>query len=205
MLDSQETHDYYNIRFFYELIATLVTHDPEMAADWLSLTEQIHDHRLNRLVVGLDIEWRPNFGGQRNPVAILQLCVGHRCLIFQILRAAVIPDKLCEFLSNEQYTFVGVGIQNDVDKLEEDHGISVGGKTVDLRRLAARAYNDNMLNNYGLKDLVTYVLGRSIEKPRWVTMSSWDNQWLNHDQVQYACLDAFVSFEIGRLLNASDN
>lgn len=205
VVDSQETHDSYSVHFFSDRIDTLVTHDPETAADWVSFTEQIHRSRLDRLIVGLDTEWRPSYGRQQNPVAILQICVGRRCLIFQILRSEAIPDELREFLANEEYTFVGVGIKDDVERLEEDHGIFVSGRTVDLRRLAAEVYGDNSMKNYGLKDLTRSVLGRSIEKPRWVTMSRWDNPWLNHGQVQYACIDAYVSFEIGRTLNASAN
>ncbi|KAL3637095.1 hypothetical protein CASFOL_019394 [Castilleja foliolosa] len=59
------------------------------------------------------------------------------------------------------------------------------------------------LKNAGLKTLARTVLGREVEKPNAVTMSGWDNRWLTPDQVQYACVDAFVSFEIGRILNAS--
>lgn len=74
---------------------------------------------------------------------------------------------------------------------------------VDLRGLAADQYGLGHLKNAGLKGLANLVLGKEIEKPLNVTLSRWDNHYLNLDQVQYACIDAFVSFEIGRSLNAA--
>lgn len=86
----------------------------------------------------------------------------------------------------------------------EDYGLSVNGRVVDLRHLAADAYDNGRLKNAGLQELASVVLDRVVDKPRRVTMGRWDNRWLTPQQVQYACVDAFVSFEIGRRLNASD-
>lgn len=44
------------------------------------------------------------------------------------------------------------------------------------------------------------LFGMVFEKPKRVTMSGWNNLKLIDKQVQYACVDAFVSFEIGRRL-----
>ena len=44
------------------------------------------------------------------------------------------------------------------------------------------------------------VMGVLINKPKSVTMSKWDARRLSVEQVQYACIDASVSYEIGRLL-----
>ncbi|PHU06168.1 hypothetical protein BC332_26990 [Capsicum chinense] len=152
-------------------VLTTVTSDADKVTAWINEIEYVHRRRLNRLIVGLDIEWRPNSGSnQQNPVATLQLCVGRRCLIFQLLYCQYIPYALTEFLSNPRYAFAGVG--------------EVGG-------------------NAGLKTLCGVVLGREMEKPGHVTMGRWDNEWLDMAQVQYACVDAFVSFEIGKCLNAS--
>jgi hypothetical protein len=48
--------------------------------------------------------------------------------------------------------------------------------------------------------LAERVLGKIVEKPQRITRSRWDNPWLNADQVKYATVDAYVSFEIGRRL-----
>ncbi|KAL6997809.1 exodeoxyribonuclease I [Sarracenia purpurea var. burkii] len=191
------THNLYDVYFFGEQIHTLVTHTPSFVDSWISDIESTHS-----LTVGLDVEWRPNhIRNQENPIATLQLCVGRRCLIFQLIYAPFIPRSLFEFLGNPTYTFVGVGIGSDVEKLAQDYGLSVA-TTVDLRSLAAREYGMSALQNAGLKELARQVLGKEIEKPRRITMSRWDTEWLYADQVQYACIDAFLSFEIGRCLNA---
>nr|GEW05397.1 Werner syndrome-like exonuclease [Tanacetum cinerariifolium] len=70
----------------------------------------------------------------------------------------------------------------------------------DLRLLAAATYRVRELSNAGIKKLTSRVLKREINKPKKITMSGWDSEWLTPAQVQYACLDAFLSFEIARVL-----
>lgn len=188
----------YDVFFFSDRILTTVTSNPDVVTNWISGIEYVHRSRLNRLIVGLDVEWRPNFTRhQNNPVATLQLCVGRRCLIFQVIYCEYIPESLKEFLLNPRYAFVGVGIANDIEKLEEDYTLRVNN-SVDLRELA-----DCSLRNAGLKRLCQAVLGKEMEKPKHVAIGRWDNECLDNDQVQYACVDAFVSFEIGRCMNAT--
>ncbi|XAR54197.1 DNA helicase [Bertholletia excelsa] len=198
-----ETHSLYDVIFFEDRVYTLVTSTPAMVDSWIAEIEQIHWRRLHRLIVGLDVEWRPNNRHFDNPIATLQLCVGRRCLIFQMLHAeGVIPESLINFLGEPNYTFVGVGIDDDVEKLMGDYGISVS-TTVDLRSLAADVYGVREFRTAGLKTLAREVLGKEVNKPKSITRSRWDYRWLTPAQVQYACIDAFLSFEIGRRLNAA--
>jgi hypothetical protein len=37
-----------------------------------------------------------------------------------------------------------------------------------------------------------------------VRLGPWDDYELSHEQVEYACIDAFVSFEVGRKLLTGD-
>ncbi|KAL3632603.1 hypothetical protein CASFOL_025587 [Castilleja foliolosa] len=204
-----DTHKSYRVSFFDDTIYTLVTNDPATVTEWISDIESFHHHRRHRLIVGLDVEWRPNFSRhQNNRVATLQLCVGRRCLIYQIIHSTGghIPGSLVEFLCNENYTFVGVNIAEDLNKLERDYGFGGGNDTnaVDLRRLAANEYDRPDLKNAGLKMLARVLLEKEVSKPKSVTMSRWDNRKLTPAQVQYASVDAYLCFEIGRKLNASD-
>ncbi|XP_057971399.1 3'-5' exonuclease-like [Malania oleifera] len=186
-----------------ETIRTLVTATPSMVDFWIFEIQHFHRRKLHRLIVGLDVEWRPNNRHYtNNPVAILQLCVGHRCLIFQLICAPHIPQSLSRFLANPDYTFVGVGIAGDVEKMVEHYGLEVSN-TVDLGELAASALGVRELRTAGLKTLAREILGKEMQKPKSVSRSRWDYKWLNRRQIQYACLDAFLSFEIGRILNAS--
>lgn len=196
-----------SVRFEDTFIETLVTHNPHKVDSWIAATMESSSSVPygpdGRLLVGLDVEWRPNRRKQDDhPVATIQLCVAHRCLIFQPLYARHIPRSLANFLCNPEHTFVGVGIDKDAEKLLADYSLEVSN-AVDLRALAADRLGDPALSSAGLKSLAMAVLGESVEKPQRVTLSRWDKKRLTADQVQYACLDAFLSFEIGRVLNAS--
>lgn len=196
-----ETYSYNEIQVGGHSVQTLLTNSPSMAESWIAEVEYIHRRRLNRLVIGLDAEWRPSFSGVRNPLATIQLCVGHRCLIFQLLHAPYIPDALNVFLGSGAYTVVGVGIDRDVEKLAEEHGLVVPN-CVDVGFLSADISGDWSLWRTGLKGLAREILGMEVQKPRRVALSTWDNRWLSYEQVQSACTDGFVSFEIGKVLEA---
>ncbi|XP_058741771.1 3'-5' exonuclease-like [Vicia villosa] len=170
-------------------------------SDWLSnLSRNSHTRRY---LVGIDVEWLLNrLPSMDNPVAVLQLCVDRECLVFQILHAPYVPDSLVAFLENQNNTFVGVGVGEDVEKLLRDYTLHVAN-FVKLCTLAAERLGDHM-KRVGLKTLALHVLGRGMEKPRKITMSKWNDLNLSPQQVRYACLDAFVSFEIGRVLNAGN-
>jgi len=59
---------------------------------------------------------------------------------------------------------------------------------------------DRNLLRSGIKTLAERVLGKIVEKSSRITRSRWDNPWLDWDQVKYATVDAFLSFEIARRL-----
>ncbi|KAL1554727.1 exodeoxyribonuclease I [Salvia divinorum] len=201
-----DTHNTYDVTFFGDSVFTTLTWDPTIASQWISEVEAVYRRRIDggHLIVGLDVEWRPSFRRYvTNPAATLQLCVGRRCLIFQLIHSPSVPPSLVAFLANPRHTFVGIGITADLKKLEEDYEFGFNTNTVDLRELAAERYGRRDLKNYGVKSLAALVLEKEVEKPKSVTMSRWDNPWLTPTQVRYACVDAFVCFEIGRVLNAS--
>ncbi|XP_043721144.1 Werner Syndrome-like exonuclease [Telopea speciosissima] len=192
----------YCVTFFGEQIRTTLAYTASVVDDWIADIQRIHHQRIDQkqLVVGLDIEWRPSFSRSvEYKVAILQLCVERTCLVFQLLYADHIPNSLIDFLKNPNLRFVGVGIEGDVEKLLEDHELNVLNN-LNLRSLAAKRLSMPELKSFGLKELTREVLGKEIGKPKKVTMSRWDAEWLTYDQVQYVCLDAFLSFKIGKSL-----
>ncbi|KAL5700801.1 exodeoxyribonuclease I [Ranunculus cassubicifolius] len=199
-IESSNTHTTHNVAIDGDAIHTTVTHSPSVVRQFISNILHVHRFRLNRLVVGLDIEWRPTFGrSPRKPVATLQICIGRRCLIYQLLYTPSIPQALLDFLSNPTYCFVGVGVDGDAEMLRRDYQLRVA-KVADLRPLAAKYSQNPQLKNAGLKVLASQVLGMEIQKSKKTTLSKWDAKDLTSDQIAYACIDAFVSFEIGRRL-----
>ncbi|XP_030445968.2 uncharacterized protein LOC115668700 [Syzygium oleosum] len=121
------THNIYTVTFHDYSIQTMVTHSHSIAADWLtSCSSELRDvgssHNLELHIIGLDIGWFPNLHDQDNPVALLQIAVGTRCLIFLFQHEPGIPQSL---LGNCSYVFVGVGIHDNVQKLVNHHGLNV--------------------------------------------------------------------------------
>ncbi|XP_022633688.1 uncharacterized protein LOC106754493 isoform X1 [Vigna radiata var. radiata] len=193
-----KTHNLYDVTFETHIIYTLLTSDPSLVHSWISTN--VHS-RQTGLMVGLDIEWRPNTQRNvQNPVATLQLCFDQHCLVFQILHSPSIPPSLVSFLSDPNVTFFGVGIEDDAKKLLGDFNLRVLNIR-DLRSLAAEKLRDTKLNRAGIKSLGLRVLGLEVEKPKRITRSWWDNPRLTPQQVQYAVVDAFLSYEIGRSLS----
>ncbi|KAK1608908.1 hypothetical protein QYE76_032581 [Lolium multiflorum] len=184
-------------------IKTTVTSSGTAVKRWLREIRYMYRWVYRKLIVGLDVEWRPSFSRVQNPVALLQLCVGRRCLIFQLLHADYIPDALAEFLADSSFRFVGVAVQGDANLLSKDHHLQVAN-TIDLRGLAARAMHRPELAKAGLKGIASAVLGANIEKPQKVRVGPWDVYRLSDEQINYACIDAFASFEIGRKLLTGD-
>ncbi|KAL3742639.1 hypothetical protein ACJRO7_018023 [Eucalyptus globulus] len=165
-------HSLHKITFYGEQTYTCVTDDPSVVTRWI-------------------MEWRPNLEpGVVHPVATLQLCVAHSCLIFQILHAEYVPALLHTFLGNLNYT------------RSDDYGLFVS-HMVDLRGLAVGRWRNPSLGYMGLKKLVEVILRKALRRLKKlveITLSHWDEKTLTARQVEYACLDAFVTFELGMAL-----
>jgi hypothetical protein len=92
------------------------------------------------LIVGIDTEWHVVNSNRRLSyhTAVLQLCVGHRCLVFHIMRADYVPfGALGAFFVCPDHCFTGVGVDGDVKRLYEDYGFKVAS-AVELKSLFAK-------------------------------------------------------------------
>ncbi|KAI3837403.1 hypothetical protein MKX03_022611 [Papaver bracteatum] len=195
-----ETHHSFKVSFYNNPIQTTVTHTAYIVNRWIgdvyaSYARYIENHNL---IVGLDIEWVRLREISRNKVAVLQLCLAHRCLIFQLFGRdkEQLPESLFDFLRDERIRFVGAGIDQDAYKLWVDYGLTVA-RTEDLAGLAAYKLGGERLHRAGLKSLIWHVLGKDLAKHRMITLSRWDVDFLTDEQVEYACLDAYASFRLG--------
>ncbi|PHU21531.1 hypothetical protein BC332_06638 [Capsicum chinense] len=157
----------YEVSFYGDQIEVTVTKNAAVVNDWIIS----HRRRLHKLLVGLDIEWLPCFNPEENhPVALLQLCVGRRCLLFQLLHKDAVPRFLVDFLMDPNFKFVGVGVKGDTEKLLRDHKLLVAD-TVDLNQLALSVYGEEVYGKMGLKRMAKEVLGKVMEKPLNVTLN----------------------------------
>ncbi|KAL3654995.1 hypothetical protein CASFOL_000781 [Castilleja foliolosa] len=175
----------------------------DIVSNWISAIKHLNRYKLYNLVVGLDVEWRPSCDSVRNPAATVQICIGNRCLIYQIIHSTNrFPQSLIDFLSNDDFTFVGVDVQSDFNALKTDYELTCNPRAVDLRMLAASALDRPDLHQAVLKTLASLVLGNEMNKSTTVRTSNWDAHCLTDEQVNYAAIDAFVSYKIGEVLKA---
>ncbi|KAJ4806580.1 hypothetical protein LUZ62_019146 [Rhynchospora pubera] len=188
----------YTIRFFGRNFDVVVTDEPVAVRTWIKRILYIHHRRLNfrqgnNFIAGLGIQWC-SFPSNRRPSTI-QICIGRRVLIFQIHQSRSIPTALSRMLSDSRIIFVGYNIRSDCRLLKSYHDLEVSS-TEELRSVSG-------MGNASMERMVETVLGfPGVVKPSWISNSDWDAPRLSVDQVQYAALDAYLSFELGLKLVA---
>ncbi|KAI0047676.1 ribonuclease H-like protein [Auriscalpium vulgare] len=162
---------------------------------------------LDAPVVGLDLEWRPNFkpGLPENPVALVQLASEDKILLIQVSAMQGFPAGLTLFLESSRTIKVGVGIQYDCKKLFRDYGVDVR-QCVDLS-LLARSVDDQWKGKYtnpiALARLSEIYLGSSLPKGK-VQRSNWESS-LTALQQEYAANDGQAGLIIYKTLIARAN
>ncbi|KDP34539.1 hypothetical protein JCGZ_11089 [Jatropha curcas] len=195
-----KTQKLYEVTIHHRIVQATVTSSRTVVDRWIKdhLQAPCHHHQK---IVGLDIEWRPTFirGGAQNPVGILQLCISKCCLIFQIYQATCIPRSLYKALLNPNIIYTGVRISGDAKKLSKDYDLEISF-IADIADLSAHEFDHKEFKRAGLKTLVETIIGEELEKPKYVTLSNWDAKQLTHAQVKYACVDAYYSYKLGKLL-----
>ncbi|XP_009791565.1 3'-5' exonuclease-like [Nicotiana sylvestris] len=190
----------YIVPFYESQIEVTATKKATIVDHWILQTVHTRRRRLHKLLISLNIKWLPcSKPEDEHSVALLQLSIGDRCLIFQLLHRDFIPQSLVDFLIDPNNTFVGIGVEGDVEKLLCDHGLYVAN-TVDLNKLALLTYGEEIYGKMDLKRMAKAVLGKVMEKQLNNTLSKWDDENLSYEQVEYCAIDAFTSFEIGKNL-----
>ncbi|BAT99104.1 hypothetical protein LR48_Vigan06g118600 [Vigna angularis] len=178
-------------------IETIVTNEENIVEQWLSST-----YALKQKVVGLDTEWMhvPKASTKKATmkVAILQLCVEDRCLIVQLFFMKNIPPSLQSFMMDASFDFVGVGVMNDINMLKKNYGLECN-KGTDLVMLAKKRWPEK-ISSGSLKYLAKELVGLEMEKSKAVVTSDWKAKELTEVQVKYACIDAYASFKIGKMV-----
>ncbi|KAK4264435.1 hypothetical protein QN277_025614 [Acacia crassicarpa] len=116
-------------------IETKVTDKAFVAEQWVQdiLNKYVGN---SKVVVGLDVEWRPTFiPYTSNKSATLQLCIDNKCLILQLFYIDQFPISLKNFFMDCKFIFVGVGVERDISKLGDEYGLKFRNSQ-DIRDLA---------------------------------------------------------------------
>ncbi|XP_057427131.1 uncharacterized protein LOC130720470 [Lotus japonicus] len=179
-------------------IETTVTNKAIVAQEWVHQVSSTHVAG-SQMLVGLDTEWMPADKRKDMKTAILQLCVEDKCLIFQLHHMDYIPMSLRSFMTHPEFKFVGVGVKQDIQKLEMDHWLECNGG-IDVARLATKQWPGRYKSLPGLKCLAKELVGLDMKKSKDVCLSKWESKELTKAQVEYACVDAYASYKIGKKL-----
>ncbi|KAI4976151.1 hypothetical protein ZWY2020_049758 [Hordeum vulgare] len=187
-------------------IHTTVTSNPSTVVAFLRFIWKKYLNHAKWRVVGLDCEYTRYVNSKERkklPIeqqvalsnqepqraAVLQLCLGKHCLIYQLYQAHA-------SLKNDTIEFAGAAIGNDIKKLKfYNLGIR---KPVDVQGLGIKVPNQKEGDLVSLEKLAKKVAKISLNKDKSITLSQWEKSNLDHDQIKYACLDAYASFEVYR-------
>ncbi|WJX13559.1 hypothetical protein P8452_03937 [Trifolium repens] len=167
-------------------------------------------------VVGFDAEWALGHGKAgtfaRPRCATIQLCDGHSCLIIPLSYFLMCNDwednfvykSLLNFLSMPDYTFVGVGIKENLAKLEKYCGIGCRN-SVELGPLAATAMRMPRLSYCGVDELAFVVNGFDLGEHRPKTTGyDYTCKPLSKEIAKLSTVNVYSYYKIGSTLLQSN-
>ncbi|RHN81013.1 putative ribonuclease H-like domain-containing protein [Medicago truncatula] len=137
--------------------------------------------------------------------AILNLCNGHSCLIIQLCHLDSFPTSLLNFLRLPDYTFVGVGINHNLAKLEKEYGVRCRN-AVELGPLAASVRKMPSLSFCGVDELAVAVnkLDLRNQRPLTTLFKDWGQSNLGKKLAKLATVNVYSYYMIvNTLLNGN--
>jgi ribonuclease D len=146
---------------------------------------EIRDYPL----LGFDTETKPSFKKRsEHNIALIQVSNHDTAWLFRVNKIGI-PRELKLLLEEENYLKIGVGLHDDMRRLQKIIQFRPAG-FLDLQKYA-EAFR---IESKSLKKLVAIVLGFKISKSQ--QMSNWESESLTEQQQRYAATDAWVSLKI---------
>ena len=162
---------------------------PITVVDNILKAEEALDKLFAAKCIGFDTESRPAFfKGQKFPVSIIQLATNEEAFIFQ-LKYVRFAGRLVELLSDESIIKVGVGVQDDIRRLNELCKFKHGG----FFDLSAEMKRKGVVQS-GARALTARYLGRKLVKSSQKT--NWAVSRLTERQLEYAATDAWICLQL---------
>ncbi|MCI0470311.1 MAG: 3'-5' exonuclease domain-containing protein 2 [Candidatus Aminicenantes bacterium] len=147
--------------------------------------ESVIKRLYNEMLIGFDTESRPAFKkGESYPISLLQLATHDTAYLFQLKKTGF-TDVLADFLADEKIKKVGVGIDNDIAKLQEQKKFKAGG-FIDLSAMAAK----KGIIQVGVRALTARYIAHRLVKSSQKT--NWAQFGLTRKQQVYAASDAWI-------------
>ncbi|XP_044262424.1 exonuclease mut-7 homolog [Tribolium madens] len=162
-------------------------------------------------IVGIDCEWKPNFGSQKNELALMQIASRKNVFILDIISIGTkVPhlwQELGKFLFNNcDILKLGFGFTSDILMIKHSlPELNFTPKQVGFLDLLSlwkllEKYPKVVLpyevqgSGPSLGTLVNQCLGRPLDKSD--QFSNWEKRPLRNSQLVYAALDAFCLIEV---------
>jgi ribonuclease D len=151
--------------------------------------ETVLNTLMSESFVGFDTESKPSFTkGTTYPVSLIQLAT-HRTAYLLQLKKTGFSDLMIRFLENEHVKKIGVGLKNDLTKLQELKPFTPGG-FIDLSKLAS----DKGIIQGGIRGLTARYMQCRLTKSAQKT--NWAQTVLTLKQQIYAASDAWICLQI---------
>ncbi|KAK7356308.1 hypothetical protein VNO80_15577 [Phaseolus coccineus] len=131
----------------------------------------------------------------------------YKCLIIQLLHMDSIPRSLFNFLHLPDYSFVGIGIKDDLYKLEVEYGIRCRN-AVELGPLAASVMKMPRLSGCGIDELTLVVNKLDLRKHRPLSalFKDWGQYALGEKLAKLATINVYSCYKVGsRLLEPCES
>ena len=170
----------------------LYAYDGEVVCvDTMQKFNEVKDELFLETLWGFDTETKPCFrkgAANRKNVALLQLSSRERTYIFRLNKIGL-PVELCNFLSSDRFTEIGLSSRDDIKGLQKLAPFEAAG-FIDLQSIVA----EYGIAEKGLRKLAAIVLGVRISKAQ--QLSNWESDVLTEKQVRYAATDSWVTRRI---------
>lgn len=183
---------YIQISGLPDIITTVVTSQPLAASAWVRDVQTSGD----RAIIGFDIH---QLQGAAPQSSVLQLCVGHRCLVYQLSSSEPIPASITEFLSKPNNVFVGMDIIVKVPLLHQ-YNVGINGHFKELGKLASRFYERGILRQASLEVLSRYVLGTWVKRSV-INLNVQALKDITPVQIHSCALNVYSFYTIGHALS----
>lgn len=179
----------------------LYAYDGEVVCvDSLEKFHQVKDELFLEPLWGFDTETKPCFkkgAANRKKVALLQLSSREKTYIFR-LSIIGLPKELCDFLSSDRFTKIGLSSRDDIKGLQKLTPFTPAG-FIDLQSIAP----DYGIEEKSLRKMAAIVLGFRISKAQ--QLSNWESDVLTPKQIRYAATDSWVTRQIYVRLTNGNN
>ena len=162
----------------------------ENVNNWIEC--HVFDTKLD--AIAIDCEWLATWFRmeEAEKVCLIQLSTSDACLVINVKEVEILPSHLVTLLRSEFIRKVGVNVNGDATRIKRDFSVEVCNFH-DLS-IAAKGLGSRSLRS--LESMVSHFLKKEVDKDKSLSCSDWSLWPLQERQLQYAALDAILTFEV---------